>query len=110
MWNDAEVAVGLKRDPVELQIDNINAGASSADVMFGALATPALMIVNGTTLHFLEPPSGGETAITSVMAIDGVKRYRASYSRTAFYAYRGPGFTSTPQAEQHYGYCAPASR
>ncbi len=68
------------------------------------------MTVNDRLLHFIEPPANGETAITSVDTTSRARRFPASYSRTMFYAYSGPGFTSVPQAEQYYGYCVPTSR
>jgi hypothetical protein len=78
--------------------------------MLGALRVPTLMIAKDGLLHFIEPPANGETAITSVVTDGRTRRFPASYSRTTFYAYSGPGFTSVPQAEQFYGYCVPTAK
>jgi hypothetical protein len=95
---------------LEFRIGNIDSARGSADFMFGALTVPTLMTVNNSTFTFIVPPESGEIAITSVVVADRATRFRASYSRTAYYAYHGPGFTSMPQAEQYYGYCSAGRR
>ena len=105
-WTGGQPAVRGHQDAfLEFRIGNIDAAGGSADVMLGALTTPTSMVVNGDSVHFIEPPSNGEAAITSVYAPGGGTRFRASHSRTMYYGYSGPGFTSAPQAEQYYGYC-----
>ena len=99
-----------KRPALEFRIDHIDAARSSADVIRGALTVSTLLTAKDGLLHFIEPPANGETAITSVVTSIRAQRFPASYSRTMFYAYSGPGFTSAPQAEQYYGYCVPAPR
>jgi hypothetical protein len=110
-WAGDQPVVRPQQDALlEFQIGNLDAAGGSADVMLGALTTATVMVVNGDSVHFLEPPGDGGTAITSVYAPAGDRRYRASHSRTAYYAYSGTGFTSTPEAEQYYGYCVPLLR
>jgi hypothetical protein len=107
-WPGSQPTVRTQQDTLlGLRIRHLDAAGGSAEVMLGALTTPTLLVANGDTMHFIEPPVGGETAITSIYAPAGA-RYRASHSRTTYYRYSGPGFTSTPQAEQYYGYCVPA--
>ena len=107
-WNTAGARAQVRKGPVlEFRIEHIDAGGGSADLTLGALTVGALMTANAGLLHFIEPPTNGETAITSVDTTSRARRFPASYSRTMFYAYSGPGFTSAPLAEQYYGYCVP---
>ena len=110
-WDTSGPHVRRRKDPaLEFRIGNIDSTRESADFMLGALTVPTLMNVNNSTFTFIEPPESGEIAIISVVVTNGATRFRASYSRTAYYAYNGPGFTSTPQAEQYYGYCSAGRR
>jgi hypothetical protein len=96
------------RSVLEFRFDHIDAERDTANRTVGALTVATLMTVKDGLVQFIEPPANGEMAITSVVMAGRARRFPASYSRTMFYAYSGPGFTSVPQAEQYYGYCVPS--
>jgi hypothetical protein len=108
-WQDGTPQADI--DPastLEFQLTNINTDRGTADYMYGAVSVPATVLSQGSALHFIAPPENGVVVMTSVTIPKGPSsKWRASYSRTAYYAFDGPGFRSTPRAEQRYGYCQP---
>ena len=111
-WEASQPHVTV-RDPttLEFRIASIDQGRGTAEFMYGALSTPSTTLVAGSIIHFLEPPANGAVALASVsVTTRDAKRFPAAYTRTEYYAYDGPGFASSPHAEQYYGYCVPTFR
>jgi hypothetical protein len=97
-------------DVLELRIAAIDTVRGSAEFRYGAIVAPTVALVAGSTLHFIEPPVNGAMALVSVTLLPDATRVQAAYTRTEYYAYSGPGFTSIPRAQQYYGSCTPLFR
>lgn len=111
-WEKSQPRVNVQRaGPLEFRIGSIDEARGTSEFLYGATSVPSSMLVGGSIIHFIEPPSNGTMAMASVV-ISGrdAKRFQATYTRTEYYAYDGPGFASVPRAEQYYGYCVPAFR
>jgi hypothetical protein len=109
-WEVSTPRIGAQQgSPLELRIGNVDLGRGTAEFMHGAVSTAATVIVNGSVVHLIQPPDDGSFVMASIdLAEPDIPGFRASYSRTRYYSYSGPGFVSTPQAGQQYGYCVPA--
>jgi len=96
---------------LDLRLESADEGRGTVEVMYGATATPAVLVVGNSIMHVIQPPENGAMVLIAVDLTSGdAQRFRASYSRTDYYAYSGPGFVSVPRAVQHYGSCAAATR
>ena len=111
-WDEPQARVTIQRaGPLEFRIGSIDGTRGTSEFLYGATSVPSSMLVGGSTVHFIEPPSNGTMALASVVVTGrDAKRFQASYTRTEYYAYDGPGFASVPRAEQYYGYCIPTFR
>jgi hypothetical protein len=108
-WDGPQPRVAVRDAPtLEVRIASIDQGRGTAEFMYGAVSIPSTTLVAGSIMHFIEPPANGAVALASVtVTTREAKRFPAAYSRTEYYAYNGPGFASSPHAEQYYGYCVP---
>jgi hypothetical protein len=68
-------AVSLFREPLAPAKGVDPLSAIAADVTLGALTVRALMTAHAGLLHFIEPPTNGETAITSVDTTSRARRF-----------------------------------
>lgn len=105
VWTGAAPRVERTDTRLEVRITNVDLAGGTADLMYGAVTTHATVIVTGPVISVVQPPDSGSIVLASIDLTGRGPSFPATYSRTEYYAYSGPGFVSSPQATQSYGAC-----
>jgi hypothetical protein len=111
VWGEPSPRAQIRGTGLDFRIEGIDEARGTAAFAYGAVTTPNTILLAGPVMHFIEAPAEGAMGVASVVITDrSAKRLPATYTRTEYYAYAGPGFASSPAATQYHGTCVATRR